>query len=168
MTSTTQTTLCCGQQLCCASSASSGPGRLQFLLIQAITRVLTSGLQMYLLTLMTTLNCWEFASKCQRQIHSSWSGYISKTETEGASSCVILHEALRPFTRPSFKFTDGRPLSRAHFVTKVRETPTRARINYIPYSGHSFSSQTWNIRCLGDGKAVCINCTLRLLESSWL
>ena len=43
-----------------------------------------------------------------------------------------------PEAGPLFKFSDGRPLTRARFVAKVREALTQAGINCAPYSGHSF------------------------------
>lgn len=41
---------------------------------------------------------------------------------------------------PFFRFQDGRPLTRARFVTKVKEALTVAGIDCTPYSGHSFRS----------------------------
>ena len=39
---------------------------------------------------------------------------------------------------PLFKFADGKPLTRARFVAKVREALTQAGVDCTPYSGHSF------------------------------
>lgn len=41
---------------------------------------------------------------------------------------------------PFFQFANGKPLTRDHFVQKVREALAQAGMDYKLYSGHSFRS----------------------------
>ena len=61
----------------------------------------------------------------------------------GDPSCpvveILAYMVLRkPGEGPLFRFKDGRPLTRVHFVSQVREALEQVGIEYSKYAGHSF------------------------------
>ena len=66
--------------------------------------------------------------------------YLGRTHKELCPITAILSYMSQRGSGPGplVKFADGKPLTRARFVAKVREALTQAGVDCTPYSGHSF------------------------------
>ena len=62
----------------------------------------------------------------------------SKTDPFRLGVDIYLGRTRKELCPILFKFADGKPLTRPHFVTKIREALIQAGVDCLPYSGHSF------------------------------
>ena len=68
--------------------------------------------------------------------------FVGKTENELCPVTAVLSYMVARGDGPGpfFRFQDGKPLTRARFASKVKETLTVAGVDCVAYSGHSFRS----------------------------
>ena len=89
-------------------------------------------------------------SKCN-QFGRGINVFIGHTEDDLYPVVAVLNYIAQRGDQPGpfFRFSDHTPLTKARFITKVREAPTSAGVDCSSYSRHSFSNRSSDHCCHG-------------------
>ena len=106
--------------------------------------------------------------------------YLGRTHKELCPITAILSYMSQRGSGPGplFKFADGKPLTKAQFVAKVREALTQAVVDCTPYSGHIFrigaattaasqGIEENNQKCWDDERVVHTSSTYKPRGNNW-